>query len=1164
MGEQTSQSQPTPPGRLMLAAALVAGLCTMFAAFTDLANPVAVVLPASLVAAAFVTWGTRFGVTVWVPVVFIASAVVAALSLLDLVAVLTDLENLQRYGGAWGLILRLVGAGAGVTLLILTLREARDAEMIGRRNPLQRPEIVAAIGGIVVVGAWILMLISAWILTRGQAFGVAAAVVAVAVALLHSWGALPLSSTSRRTLIACLAALGFFVALASLVGTVGDWDFIREFGGLGMLLPYIAYLGGAVILGSAGVLAILGMRRDDGKLAAGHVAALAAVGAISVITLVVALAGGGPSVGEPPTASEDESSSDSSTDPPALPGGSEDDSTVSHDIPPLDGCQLLTLDQVEESLGVIDSPGMFITGGAEACTWQPNFEDGPDEDLFVTLAPASQNDFLPGAQKDGIDGELIADVGARAVWFGGTDRGSLAVIDSVDVDFALIEIEVSRPEVDGATRLDAAKSLANQALTVLKGETVEPVEVSLCDLVSDEAAEEILAPLRLDRPAAGDRFVVVGGSTPVDLTTSGDESCQKLMLVEIYVEVANGSIDDFGPGAQLGGVSGEPIEGIGDEAVWFADVPVDDALNPPQGAGILAVRSGEATFRVGLRLPEVDFADQLDMATGLANTALVRVLAGDDEVIVIEHVPEDDSPDDLVDNLLAKEEEGEWTRGEGLAATLRFVVGEAEAEEVLVDPELTSTEPTGIVNMTYDYLADAPDPAEAEELERLLGFLVWSDDQLAEMAGIEGPTASLGDLWLQQTPSGPTENCTKFFSGWEIPGGIGTCLEMRTSFVLEDLHPGDFRVFGPASPYPIAGWQPHHFDLAIAAMEETVPVFHGLGEMPSTNIVFSVINDPKALAVAAPRRESIEATHNRPCGITLFTNMQALSDLSFKQVVGHELAHCLHGHTFPAQYDLDRTLVDWWDEGMADYLSNIITSEYASNNFEWNNLDRFDSVELGTGVLDRKYDNFIFFQHLANFYQNVGIFNMIKLMEKASDREAMEGAMAGYGGIDAQYHSFVEMISDVAVTDTDGSDIPNAPDSRAIDITGSTHVFDEPLPFGATRLSLQVADGMFACVEETRAGGVRSSSRSGLPGQVLGPWTDGVPDVINSELVVVVSATRPDGSYTLSVTDVSDEPDCEEDEPDNEDFDCIDICDPSSYYRALDDLTAELLAYLEG
>jgi hypothetical protein len=77
---------------------------------------------------------------------------------------------------------------------------------------------------------------------------------------------------------------------------------------------------------------------------------------------------------------------------------------------------------------------------------------------------------------------------------------------------------------------------------------------------------------------------------------------------------------------------------------------------------------------------------------------------------------------------------------------------------------------------------------------------------------------------------------------------------------------------------------------------------------------------------------------------------------------------------------------------------------------------------------------------------------------------------------------------------------------------------------------------------------MRASWRTGVPG-VSGSWDDVPPTTLTGDTMLVVTAVKPDSSYTIQISDVSDDPDCEDDQetPPTTLGDCG-ICDPSQYF----------------
>ncbi len=467
----------------------------------------------------------------------------------------------------------------------------------------------------------------------------------------------------------------------------------------------------------------------------------------------------------------------------------------------------------------------------------------------------------------------------------------------------------------------------------------------------------------------------------------------------------------------------------------------------------------------------------------------------------------------FVDNLLAKEEAGECTRGEGLVATLKLFAGELDADSVLRHPDLLQRESTGVYKMAHEYLEAGPDAEAKAEISRLLDLLVFSNDRLEAMAGpatMAGDPSRLAFLGVQ----GPVEDCKTFFDD-DVPEGVSQCLEFE-SVTIDGKR---YRVFHPAPSLPEAGWTADDYALALEAIEETVPVYNNLGKMPAVNLVFSVAEGGDAWAAAwTPVDE--------PCGVAVYTGMRELSDGDFSQVIAHELAHCFQQETFPEQNQVEYEIVEWREEGLADYLSNVA---YPTNNHEWDKLALLEAAELRTTLLERSYDNFIWFQHLANTIGHEGLFALIEALPESGDLGDQEAALANARpDIGDTYQEFAQALTDQDIEDTGGGNIPYSAPSYPVRISGpqTPLIQREIKPFGVLRSRIQmVEEEEQALLAYTGVGLVVEAARP-----AGGTFWSLVPTELPSSdeecggIILVVTTTEPAAGFVLDVTDVRDSP----------------------------------------
>jgi hypothetical protein len=347
---------------------------------------------------------------------------------------------------------------------------------------------------------------------------------------------------------------------------------------------------------------------------------------------------------------------------------------------------------------------------------------------------------------------------------------------------------------------------------------------------------------------------------------AGGEACSEVLAddEDFFVRIEPGDPGDFEPSASVIGVSGEPVPAVGDEARWFGG----QGSEAGGDVGALSVRQdtslGALHFRIFLGRPDLDSTAQLEIAKNLALSALPRfpgVEAG------------------YVDNLLVKEEAGEWTRGEGLVATLSLFAGEVEAAQVLRHPELVDFSGTGVIRMAREYLEDGADAEAKTEIARLLELLVLSRERLEAMAGIGPPTVALGVQAISFDTARGAGDCANYW------GAGGPCMTEAVSPELDEMFgEGKYKLWVPAeSTQNTEGWTDEHLFWAMEAMEESAITEEAKGEMPEyVDIMFTPFDSPDALT---------DDTGDI-CFIDLNKPMQQLDEDEFKQLIAGEMEYC--------------------------------------------------------------------------------------------------------------------------------------------------------------------------------------------------------------------------------------------------------------------------------
>jgi hypothetical protein len=258
--------------------------------------------------------------------------------------------------------------------------------------------------------------------------------------------------------------------------------------------------------------------------------------------------------------------------------------------------------------------------------------------------------------------------------------------------------------------------------------------------------------------------------------------------------------------------------------------------------------------------------------------------------------------------------------------------------------------------------------------------------------------------------------------------------------------------------------------------------------------------------------------------------MQGLQNLHFQQTVAHELAHCHQWENF-----WDQALVahhDWWVEGSAEYLSNVI---YPQADLEHTRWSYAKGINLNTTLLDLSYGAYVFFQFHEEEIGREGIYRLFAgLPTKGGKAEQEEGLRRFHGATDELYQDFLEALLDGTVRDTGGGFVPTPLTIPHVVLHSPTRVTQDIMPFGAGRRHLIVQECKRARMQLGKAA-IVSSARPA----VWAPWLDGwatQPTTLSAgrgderDRIIAITAVQA-AQIDFEVTDVDDDPECEEDDP---------------------------------
>ncbi len=858
-----------------------------------------------------------------------------------------------------------------------------------------------------------------------------------------------------------------------------------------------------------------------------------------------------------------------STTSPSGPTPSTDPTSANtgHQIPPLDGCTLISIDDVGVALGLPDDVGLIQFSGHEGCLWQPPDDVPAMQGRSAQLEPGSPDDFGSAATLDDVAGVPVSGVGQVAMWFGGGDMGTLSVVTETEQAYLFIRLSISRPDVSDQDRLDLAKGLAASAIDMVVLGPPEPIEADLCDLVTDQEAEALLAPEREGRAAAMDHvFVSDNFGEVADLTQFGDFECTKLILTEIYVKVQTAAESDFGDGANIDGVPGVPLDGVGDSAMWFENVPAGGGFASPHEADVISVAWSGAMFRIVLALPDLGPDEQFDTAKELASKALGRIPGGP---IIVQQEKPDLSNLGYVDNLLAKEEAGEWTHEDGLIATLKLFADEADSGAVLRHPELLDYSGTGIISLAEEYLDTAePGPAK-DEVTRLLDLLTPRFNRTAPPETSKSLTVALGDFifpdLLAQEPPPDEEQLQE---GSEDRGYASPDDDVPHDYSAPPIEPGECAGLEPKQ----AGWDTSGYELGTYGAWVGAVLFPIAGQEDGwsreTHLLWAqqALTDSIAKYGTPPVCIWMLLSHHGgsytfveqridPSVCLVFINkpMQPRNPDHFKQQLAADIAHCYIPLLFPGQSGATYLARRWWNHALAEYMSNVV---YPGVNLEWRLAPAMRAEETSRPMVERGADNWIFFQDVVNVLGDEELGQIIQALPGGNNPILDQVELANRDEMSGMYQSFSKHMTDVAVTDTGGGFIAYQPPKVTKSLDGPGNYELELNAFQAARWEVSIPSGQYACVTGEMGEEVQVSYRPGKVGSPSGEWTDFPTEetAFNEDFVVVATSVHDGERFRMNVRDVNEEPDCQKKEPQKKPPPQTCNCDPSAYFLVFQDI----------
>jgi hypothetical protein len=388
-----------------------------------------------------------------------------------------------------------------------------------------------------------------------------------------------------------------------------------------------------------------------------------------------------------------------------------------------------------------------------------------------------------------------------------------------------------------------------------------------------------------------------------------------------------------------------------------------------------------------------------------APTAIATEPFAADDPFLTEELPPP-PPQGMFDAMQAQVESGELTLEQGLITSLQLLAGEVTAETAFGDRQPVTMEGFGAVVEARHYLQAGADPAAKAEIERLLSIVVPDIDRLMEYAAPEGQ-ASVGRFGLASASA--DETCTSIAQKGFPTGSALLCYLFKQA----PLGANTARVFYPSS------WGKNDPKLAYAqaalqAVFDSHAAYSQYGKIVNVDVVFTVLASPDDPASNLAEVTSPGAASR--CEILIYPSALAQAEPNFKQTVAHEMFHCFQQWKFPAHFDSSWSVQDWWGEATAEYFSNVV---YPSVNDEWPRVSYFGYNSATHPLVEMSYENWVFFQYLANQVGDAGVLALIQSMPAKGTTADQASQLAAYPNIENLFHQFGRDFVDKKIVDAD-------------------------------------------------------------------------------------------------------------------------------------------------
>ncbi|MGA9533954.1 MAG: hypothetical protein WBR18_14635 [Anaerolineales bacterium] len=414
-------------------------------------------------------------------------------------------------------------------------------------------------------------------------------------------------------------------------------------------------------------------------------------------------------------------------------------------------------------------------------------------------------------------------------------------------------------------------------------------------------------------------------------------------------------------------------------------------------------------------------------------------------------VPEpEEPPQDFMKVLNERVANGEFDEGDALVAALQPLAGVSPDLDLFAGQDVTFFEATSLLEQADRYLEEGKDETSKQRLRDLVDRIFPPLENLERYSQPEGATSESGSSGFalignrRQDEAACRELSAEGFPP-DDPASL-ICL-LYSDFTVAGHR---YRVYYPE----VKASDPTYMTYVQAAedaVRDSIDAFATMSAVDDATVVFTIEPSPLVGAMETPRAVThttamVSSTH---CPVDIFPSafMESVDD--FKQIVAHEMFHCLHTwRNGPVHF----SGYQWYGEGMANYFSNVV---YPNINMEHRFQGRFDYNSLDSTIFEMTYENMTFFQYLGNIWGDSMVFGLVDVLDPVADPAGWASALVSYGLDQDEWHRFGQQYLEKQIADTGGGTLPITLLYRQVhNVDGPIHIDLDSEPFLLARYLL--------------------------------------------------------------------------------------------------------------